>query len=393
MNQNTDFLPFARPCIGAEEEEAVLKVMRSGWLTTGVETLAFEKEFAEFIGVKHALAVNSATSGLFLALDALKVGKNDTIITSPYTFTSTAASAMHLGAEVEFCDTAADSYNLDPAQLEKLLASGKKYKAIIVIHVGGLPCDMDSILALSRKFGVPVVEDAAHSFPSRLREGFAGSLGDIGVYSFYATKTITTGEGGMLVSNNAELASRVETMRMHGFDRAAWDRYTSKKASWRYAVTEAGYKCNLPDILSAIGRAQLKKADAFLLERKRIASLYDEAFRDQPGLSLPPRGILPEDGHAWHLYALRIKYSKKMNRDIMIEELAKAGIGSSVHFIPLHIMPYYAKRYKLSPDSFPNALAMFEKSVSLPIWQGMGMALAERVANTVLSIINKRQSG
>lgn len=404
MNQNTDFIPFAKPCLGAEEENAVLKVMRSGWLTTGSEAIAFEKEFAEYVNTKNALALNSATSGLLLALEALKAGQGDTIITSPYTFTSTAASARHLGSEVEFCDTAPNSYNINPTGIEKLLSSGKKYKAIIVIHVGGQPCDMESILAIAKKYSVPVIEDAAHSFPSKTKHGFAGTLADIGVYSFYATKTITTGEGGMLVTNNDELASRVELMRMHGFDRVAWDRYTSKKPAWLYSVTEAGYKCNLPDILAAIGRVQLKKAATFLEERKSIAAFYDKAFSDHPGLRLPPGGtpsrghIKPslsepdfDEGHSWHLYSLRVIKTANMNRDILVEKLSQAGIGSSVHFIPLHIMPYYAKRYKLQPGSFPNALGMFEESISLPIWQGMGMARAERVAQTVLSIMDSEQ--
>ncbi len=212
MNQNTDFIPFARPSIGVEEEEAVLRVMRSGWLTTGAEAIAFEKEFAEFVGAPLALAVNSATSGLHLALEALGIGNGDVVVTSPYTFTSTAAVVLHLGAEVAFCDVAPGSYNLDPEALAKLLASKRNCRAIIAVHVGGLPCDMSAIRALGTKYGCAVVEDAAHSFPSQTPEGYAGTLGDVGVYSFYATKTITTGEGGMVVAKDPKVSARMATI-------------------------------------------------------------------------------------------------------------------------------------------------------------------------------------
>ncbi|MBU1080018.1 MAG: DegT/DnrJ/EryC1/StrS family aminotransferase, partial [Spirochaetes bacterium] len=228
-----------------------------------------------------------------------------------------------------------------------------------------------------------LVEDAAHSFPSETAGGYAGTLGDVGVFSFYATKTITTGEGGMLVTRDPRVAARAEKMRMHGFDRAAWDRYTAKRASWRYSVTEAGFKYNMPDILAAIGREQLKKAGAFLEERRAVAAVYDGAFSGAAWLELPPRG----EGHAWHLYSLRTRPAKGTpTRDDLIAGLADRGIGSSVHFIPLHTMPYYAERYGLRPESFPNAASAFERTVSLPIWQGMGLDAARRVAEAVLGV-------
>ncbi len=387
MNPNTDFIPFARPSLGDEEEAAVLRVMRSGWLTTGAEAMAFEKEFADYVGVPKALAVNSATSGLHLALEALGVGPGDTVVTSPYTFTSSAAVARHLGAELRFCDTAPGSYNMDPAGLERALAGGRNVRAVVVPHIGGLPCDMEAIRSLARRYGCAVVEDAAHSFPSRISQGYAGTLGDIGVFSFYATKTITTGEGGMVVTRNEKLASRMALMRMHGIDREVWDRYTSRKASWVYQVTEAGFKYNLPDILAAIGRVQLRKADSFLAQRSAIAAAYDGAFKGIAGLSLPPRG----EGHSWHLYALRVNAAEAgATRDELIAALAESGIGSSVHFIPLHIMPYYAERYGLAPQDFPHALAMYESSLSLPIWQGMSEAQVEAVAQALLARVARR---
>jgi dTDP-4-amino-4,6-dideoxygalactose transaminase len=382
MNPSTDFVPFALPSLGKEEEGAVLEVLRSGWLTTGKVARAFEAEFAAFVGADRALAVNSATSGLHLALEALGVGPGDVVVTSPYTFTSTAAVVRHLGAEVLFCDVGVDDFNLDPAALSQALERGKRVKAVIPVHFGGLPCKMDEILALCGARGIPVVEDAAHAFPSRTARGFAGTLGTIGVYSFYATKTITTGEGGMIVTSDEKLAARMATMRLHGFDREAWDRYTSKKAAWYYEVVEAGYKYNLPDLLAAIGREQLKKADSLLAERRRMAAVYDEAFSRTPGLTIPPKG----EGHAWHLYSLRVaKEGIEGGRDSLIEWLGAAGIGTSVHFIPLHIMPYWAGRYSLKPKDFPRALEKFRATLSLPLWPGLSDEAQKRVTEATLA--------
>ncbi|HUX38766.1 MAG TPA: DegT/DnrJ/EryC1/StrS family aminotransferase [Rectinemataceae bacterium] len=384
MNPNTDFLPFARPAIGKEEEEAVLEVLRSGWLTTGKVARAFEEEFASFVGSKRALAVNSATSGLHLAMEALGLGAGKLVVTSPYTFASTAAVARHLGAEVRFCDIGKDDYNIDPGLLEAILEKEKGIGAVVPVHVGGNPCDMGRIGEACRKAGVGVIEDAAHAFPSRTAEGYAGSLGDIGVYSFYATKTITTGEGGMVVSDDEALLKRMGTMRMHGFDREAWDRYTSRKASWYYEIIEAGYKYNLPDLLAAIGRVQLAKAESLFKERMEIARRYDEAFSRIDGLILPPR---KNDGsHAWHLYALRVEgrgEEAETARDSLVAWLSEEGIGTSVHFIPLHLMPYWAGRYALKPSDFPEAWASYRSSVSLPIWPGMGEEAIGRVVDAV----------
>lgn len=389
MSPSTEFVPFALPSIGREEEEAVLAVLRSGWLTTGKVARAFEEEFAAFVGSTHALAVNSATSGLHLALEALGVGPGDTVITSPYTFTSTAAVVRHLGAEVRFCDVGKEDYNLDPEFLGKALVTAGKVKAVIPVHIGGLPCRMDEILDPCGRLGVPVLEDAAHAFPSRLPvgsragEGTVGTLGTIGAYSFYATKTITTGEGGMVVTDDRVLAARMARMRMHGIDREVWDRYTSKSASWYYGVVEAGYKYNMPDLLAAIGREQLKKADRFLGERRAIAAAYGKAFAAIEGIELPPDG----PGHAWHLYAIRLRRGAfRVDRAAFIEALKERGIGASVHFIPLHLMEYWSSRYGLDPEDFPEALDKYERSISLPIWQGMDPDQVGRVAAAVAEV-------
>ena len=286
----SDFVPFFRPSIGREEEEAALRVLRSGWLTTGNEALEFEKEFASFVQSPYALCVNSATSGIMLALDALGVRAGDAVLTTPYTFASTALAAVRLGAHVLYADVDKDSYNISPSQIEKQFEMNPNIRAIIPVHIAGSLCDMESINAIAKRFGARVIEDAAHAFPSKTARGYAGTLGDAGVYSFYATKTITTGEGGMIALKDPEAAKRVSIMRLHGIDRPVWNRYTQKNAAWEYDVVEAGYKCNLPDVLAAIGREQLKKAQNFFEQRKKIALRYSEAFMRWDFLRVPPDG-------------------------------------------------------------------------------------------------------
>jgi dTDP-4-amino-4,6-dideoxygalactose transaminase len=397
-----DFIPFARPFTGREEEEAVLRVLRSGWLTTAEEALAFEREFAERLGRAAgyplgALAVNSATSGLHIALEACGLGPGDVALVPAYTFTATAEAAVYLGAELAFIDCAADSFLLDTESLERTasrLALGKtayetggpagRPRAVVPVHFGGLCCDMDAVNKTARRYGMAVVEDAAHAFPAYTEMGApAGSLGDVGVFSFYATKTITTGEGGMAVSGNPDLVKRMSLMRWHGIDRPVWNRYTGGKASWYYEVIEAGYKYNLPDILAAIGRVQLRRADELLEKRKHIAACYDTAFSDCPLFSIPPGAA----GDARHLYPLRLKQPLAAARDDCVRKLQELGIGVSVHFIPLHKMPYYRKRYGLKDGDFPNAEDAYSRVISLPIWPGMTDEQIRRVIDSVVKLI------
>lgn len=418
MNELNDTVPFARPLIGEEEKENILRVLDSGWLTTGAETLSFEKEFASFLMKGsdkqdlHALAVNSATSGLHLALEACGVGPGDIVLTSTYTFTSTAEVIRYLGADVVFVDTKPGSYLMDPSAFESSLerltkglpaypprstadrASGSKGYgpcgkpvAVIPVHIAGLPCDMTELKRISKQYGLRVIEDAAHSFPSLMEDGnYAGTCSDAGVYSFYATKTITTGEGGMVVCHDTEIAERISIMRSHGIDRSIWNRYTDKKASWRYAVIAPGFKYNMSDVSAAIGRAQLKKADSLLHMRKAIAAKYDKAFSTDARLLVPPSA----DSDARHLYPLRLAGTNAAQyRDLFIERLQEEGIGVSVHFIPLHTMPYYAERYQLQETDFPNAMDSFLRSVSLPIWPGMSDKQTDRVIESVLRCIPK----
>ena len=381
------FVPFARPSLDREEEEAVLAVLRSGWLTTGEVAAAFESEFAQVVGTRHALALNSATAGLHLSLEAVGVGPGSVVLTTPYTFAATAEVVRYLGADPVFVDIDRSTLNIDvrqlEARLETLAAAGRRVSAIIPVHVAGLPCDMDAIRHLSLKHGVPVVEDAAHAFPVKYGEKYAGTHGDAGVFSFYANKTITTGEGGMVATDRDEVAARIRVMRLHGIDREVWNRYTAQGASWKYDIVAPGYKYNMTDIAAAIGRVQLRKADAFLQRRKAIARRYLVALGGLDFLSLPSW----EENHAWHLFIIRVKEEKvARTRDECIEELQKKGIGVSVHFIPLHTMTYYRDRYGLKPDDFPVAVECYRTCISLPISASLRDEEMERVISAVAGL-------
>lgn len=381
-----DFLPFALPDIGEDEINEVVHSLRSGWLTTGPKTRRFEKDFSEFLGGgREALAVNSATAGLHLALEALGVGSGDEVITTTYTFTSSAEIIRYLGADPVFVDIIPETLNMDPSLVEKALTP--RTKAIIPVHVAGLPCDMDPLLAIREKYGIPIVEDAAHSFPSYYRGRMIGTLPtDISVFSFYATKTITTGEGGMVVTADGDLAARCRVMRLHGIDRDAFDRYTSDKPAWYYEIVAPGFKYNMTDVAASIGIHQLKKASEFKRKRRSIALRYMEALKDLPVI-LPKDGETPED-HAWHLFVLRLDEKKtSMTRDDFIKAMAAEGIGCSVHFIPLHLHPYWRDTYGLTPEQFPTATAEHRRTVSLPIYTKMTDGDVERVVCAVRKLL------
>ncbi|MGD0725193.1 MAG: DegT/DnrJ/EryC1/StrS aminotransferase family protein [Spirochaetia bacterium] len=389
MNEgpSAPFVPFSRPSLGKEEEDAVLAVMRSGWLTTGDVAAQFESEFAAYVGTRHAIALNSATAGLHLALEALAVSPGSVVLTTPFTFAATAEVVRYLGADPVFVDIDPATLNIDISRLEetldRLARSGRRVSAVIPVHLAGLPCDMQAISRLSVTYGVPVVEDAAHAFPVRQRDRFVGTLGDTGVFSFYATKTITTGEGGMVVTDRDELARRIRVMRLHGIDRDVWKRYTDPGATWRYDVVAPGYKYNLTDLAAAIGRVQLKKVETLLLQRRNVARRYLAAFRGLDFLQVPPQS----ENHAWHLFIIRINEAKlSIDRDAFIEELGKKGIGVSVHFIPLHLMSYYRDKYSLKPDDFPAALQCFRSCISLPLSASLTEQEVERVISAVVEV-------
>jgi dTDP-4-amino-4,6-dideoxygalactose transaminase len=386
MNLNTDFIPFAKPSFSKEEEDAVLDVIRSGWLTTGSITAELESRTAGLSGVKHALAVNSATSGLHLALEASGIQPGDYVITSPYTFTATAEVIRYVGAHPLFADIEDGGYNIDPEKIIEVIKTHDKSKgriaAIIPVHIAGELCRREEILEIAAKYNLAVIEDGAHLQP-------APQLTDqnsILVYSFYATKCITTGEGGMIVTNNDNAAARMKTMRFHGINREAWDRYRkSGSQSWDYDIIAPGYKYNLPDILSAVGLVQLDKAAAMLERRMQIAEQYDKGFSECDYL----RFMEAEKQSSRHLYILRIITEKlSIGRDEFVDILTRKGIGLSVHYKPLHIMSYYKNTYKLKAEDFPESLARFRNSFSLPIYPD----LTDSDISEIISIIKETGS-
>lgn len=401
LSNTQQFIPFALPCIGNEEIEAVIATMKSGWLTTGPKTRQFEQAFAEAVGATHALAVNSATGGLHLALEAIGIGPDDWVLTPVWTFTATAEVVRYLGAHPAFVDVDHRTFNLDAGQIEKQIhALKKKYgarlKAVMPVHFAGQACEMDAILDQAAANGLKVIEDAAHAFPttveSRNVEGGEqcrrkiGSVGHATVFSFYATKTIATGEGGMVTTEDDVLAERVRLMRLHGINRDVWNRYTSTKPSWYYEVVEPGYKYNLTDIASAIGMEQLAKAELFCARRTQIAGQYNAAFAAHPALETPIQQHA-EQQHAWHLYVLRLNLERmRIDRDQFIQEMAQRGVGCSVHFIPLHMHPYWRDRYHLDTSDFPVATREFQRVVSLPIYPGMDETAVQRVTAAVLDV-------
>ncbi len=384
MNPSTDErILFHRPSIGREEEAAVLRVLRSGWLTTAGEAKAFEAEFAAAVGSAHAISVNSATSGLHLALEASGVRPGGRVITTPYTFTATAEVIRYLGADPVFVDISPADLNIDPAGIERALARERGVQAILPVHIGGHPCDMARITGLASGAGVPVIEDAAHAFPGTCGGRSLGTIGSIGVYSFYATKTITTGEGGMVVTDDPALASRMSVMRLHGIDREVWDRHTAPHPAWRYEVVEAGYKYNMPDILAAIGREQLRKARRFRDERRRVAAAYTTMLADCDYLDLPS----PSPDGADHLYVIRLRAGAlTIGRDEFARRLSDLGVGTSVHYIPLHLMPYYRNRYRFKPEDFPVSLDAYSRALSLPIYPGLSDDQVARVVDAIRTV-------
>jgi len=382
MTTTPPFLPFALPEIGEEEIAEVVDTLRSGWVTTGPKTKRFEEDFVEFLGdaTLQALAVNSATAGLHLALEALGIGPGDEVITTTHTFTATAEVARYLGADVVLVDIDPDTLCIDPTLVEAAITP--RTKAILPVHYAGLAADMPALLAIAKRHGLKVVEDAAHALPTTCGGRLIGTLeSDVTVFSFYANKTITTGEGGMVVTRDPALAQRMRTMRLHGMSRDAFDRFTAKVPSWYYEIVAPGFKYNLTDIAAALGIHQLKRAREFQRRREQLAALYDEGLAALPVITPPwPKG---GDSHAWHLYVLQLTDAAPLERDPLIERLFAAGIGCSVHYIPLHLQPYWRDRYALRPEQFPNSDRAYRRMLSLPLYTRMSDADVRRVVDAV----------
>lgn len=396
------FIPFALPCIEEEEIAAVVQTMRSGWLTTGPITQKFESEFRDAVQATYALAVNSATSGLHLALEAVGIGPGDFVLVPTWTFTATAEVVRYLGGHPVFVDVDKETLNIDIAKLEQKIIEvqkehGNKLKAIVPVHFAGQACEMNQILDLAICYGLYVIEDAAHAYPTNVRSRTVfnsecrhrpvGSIGHITVFSFYATKTIAVGEGGMVTTDNPMFAQRMRIMRLHGINRDVWDRYSSSKPSWFYEVIAPGYKYNLTDIASAIGLCQLAKSERMMSRRQEIAIQYNEAFLGKLELEIPCVKHA-EDAHAWHLYVLRLKLDRlKISRDQFIEEMAKSGIGCSVHYLPLHMQPYWKNSYKIDEKFYPIATSEYKRIISLPIYPNLSQSNVNRIIQAVLNIV------
>ncbi len=381
------FLPFAKPDIGEAEIEAVAQALRSGWLTTGPQAEAFEREFAHGLGDGvHAVAVNSATAGLHLALEALGIGPGDEVIVPTWTFTATAEVVRHLGADPVIVDVDPQTLNIDLARAQAALT--ERTAAIVPVHFAGLPVDRAALAGFARRNGVAVVEDAAHAHSGvSAGEPIGRGASRAVVFSFYATKTMTTGEGGMVVTADAELAARMRTMRLHGISRDVFDRYRCQGASWEYEVVAPGYKYNLTDPAAAMGRVQLGRAHRMRAARAAIAARYDELFTGLP-LRRPVHPRRADDVHAWHLYVVRLASAAPLGRNEFVEALAREhGIGASVHFIPLHRHPYWRDTYRLHPCDFPAAEAQFAAACSLPLSSALTAEEVERVGAAVAALL------
>lgn len=397
-----DWIPLHRPAIGDDEVLAVAAVLRSGWLTTGNECRLFERELARVAGVPYAVAVNSCTAALHLALEALGVGRGDRVLVPTLTFAATAEVVAHVGATPVLVDVEPRTLNLDVDAAERAAAAlaagqavpgvpdGGPARAVIPVHYAGQMADVDGVAQLAARHRLHVIEDAAHALPAAARapDGSwrpVGSTAEQTCFSFYANKTITTGEGGMLVTADEKLAERARRMSLHGLSRDAWNRF-GKGGAWDYRILAPGFKYNLTDVAAALGRVQLRRAEALALARARIAARYDEALGDLEELELPT--VRPDRQPSWHLYVIRLKLERlDLGRDAFIEELRAAGIGASVHYRPLHLHPYYRNTYGYRPEHFPVATAEWQRLVSLPLYPTMTPAEVARVVAAVRSTV------
>jgi dTDP-4-amino-4,6-dideoxygalactose transaminase len=380
------YIPFSPPCLGEEEIEAVAEVLRSGWITTGAKARQFEEEFAAFLGAPGALALNSCTAGLHTALVALGIGPGDEVITTPMTFAASVNVIEHVGARPVLVDVERDTLNLDPAQVEAAITG--RTRAVLPVHYAGHPADMAPLQALADRHSLSIIEDAAHALPARDRGECIGASGNPTAFSFYATKNLTTGEGGML-TGDPDFVARARTISLHGMSRDAWRRY-DRGGNWRYEVLLPGFKYNMTDVAAALGLVQLRKLTHHQQRRREIVQQYDAAFAGHPALETPV--TRPGVEHAWHLYVLRLNPAAlRINRDRFIEELAERGIGASVHFIPIHLHPYYRDKYQYQPTDFPVAYSTYFRLLSLPLHPGLREEEVGLIIDTVRAVAHEHR--
>lgn len=383
---SSPFLPFARPDISEAEIAAVTQALRSGWVTTGPKTKEFEQAFTDYLGGNglQSIAVNSATAGLHLALEALGIGPGDEVIAPTLTFTATVEVVRYLGADPVLVDVDPVTLNIDPDAIRAAITP--RTKAIMPVHYAGLACRMDEILAIAHEHGLKVVEDAAHALPTTWKGQLVGQLqSDVTVFSFYANKTITTGEGGMAVTRHPKLAERMRVMRLHGMSRDAFDRFSAQTPAWYYEIVAPGFKYNMTDVAAAMGVEQLARLPQFVQRRQHLAARYQAQLAGLP-LVLPadaPAG----DAHAWHLYVVRLAPGARAGRDEIIQALSDRGIGTSVHYVPLHRQPYWRDRYQLTPARFPHAEAAYQCMLSLPLFTAMHDTDQDRVIGALHELL------
>lgn len=383
----SEFLPFAQPDIDEQELQAVHETIASGWLTTGPRTHQFEQAFAEAVGARHAIAVNSCTAAMHLALEAIGLQAEDEVITSPYTFAATAEVVRYFDARPVLIDVRPDDLNLDPQQLEQAMSD--RTRAVIPVHIAGLPAEMDEIVEIARRHDLRVIEDAAHAFPTTYKGRMIGALSDFTCFSFYATKTLTTGEGGMITTDDDQWAERCRIMALHGISKDAWKRYTAE-GTWYYEIIAPGYKYNMTDVAAAMGLVQLGKAERMRERRCEIAQRYHAAFGRLPALQTPADRL--DSTHAWHLYMLRVHLDQlTIDRAQFVEALNRHNIGASVHFIPLHLHPYYRDTYGYEPEDFPVAYREYQREISLPIYSRMSDDDVEDVIQAVSEIVTQHR--
>jgi dTDP-4-amino-4,6-dideoxygalactose transaminase len=386
-------VPFTKVPICGNELKYIKEVLKSGWLTSADKAILFEQKFAKYIGAKYACAVNSCTAALHLGIEALGVKKGDKVFVQAMTFTASAEVIRYLGANPIFLDIEYGSNLITPDILKEAIKNHPDVKYLIIVHYGGQAAQMTSekgigILDICKMHGIKTIEDAAHAFPCKHNGRLIGTFGDVTCFSFYANKTITSGEGGMLVTDKIEIYHRARTMRLHGISKDIWDRFTSNKPSWEYDVIAAGYKYNMPDINAAIGLAQLELADTFRNERQKAAEYYFEHLSNIDLLDLPIVKGSFED-HAWHLFPIVLNENSKINRNEFIERMFKAGISTSVHYKPLYHMTYYRQEYNLSPTDFPNTEKTWRGNISLPIYPYIATDELYYVYNTIKKILKK----
>lgn len=380
------YLPFALPSIGDEEIEEVIDTLKSGWITTGQKTKNFEDKFKTYIGCDHAVAVSSCTAALHLALVAAGVGKGDEVITTPFTFAATGEVIIYVGATPVFVDIKKDTYNIDPNKIEDAITS--KTKAIIPVHFAGQPCDMDKILKIAHDHNLIVIEDAAHALGAKYKERLIGTIGDLTAFSFYATKNLTTAEGGMVTTNNPEYAEKIRLLSLHGMSKDAWKRYGAE-GSWYYEIMDAGYKYNMTDLQASLGIHQLAKFDQFQKTRCAYAKQYTDELKGIGGITIPY--ISSEIDHAWHLFTILIDPDVMgLDRAQFIEALTSENIGTSVHFIPLHLHPYYRNICGYKRGDFPNAEYIYDRILSLPLYPSMTPDDLNDVINAIKKISGEK---